>query len=82
VLTGGLRWSSVTNVSTSLLGGGLPDQLDRKVTWNGAAMWLSPTGINPYVSYVRSFQPQFGSDPQPSGATPPRLHSATRSRSA
>ncbi|MBX9815263.1 MAG: TonB-dependent siderophore receptor [Sphingomonas sp.] len=71
VLTGGLRWSSVKNVSTSLLGGGRSDQLDRKVTWNGAAMWLSPAGINPYVSYARSFQPQFGFDPLPGGATPP-----------
>jgi iron complex outermembrane receptor protein len=71
VLTGGLRWSSVKNISTNLLGASVSDQLDRKVTYNGAAMWLSPAGVNPYVSYARSFQPQFGYDPLPGGATPP-----------
>ncbi|MCW6534101.1 TonB-dependent siderophore receptor [Sphingomonas lycopersici] len=49
-------------------------QRDRKFTWRAGALYMTPIGVAPYVSYSTSFQPQLGQvlrgDGTTTGASP------------
>ena len=42
---------------------GLPTQDDKATTWRAAVMYELPFNVTPYVSYAKSFDPQFGTAP-------------------
>lgn len=64
-----MRWGQVIGVfgvrqdtaTSSIVG--LDEQTDKATTWRGGLMYELPFGVTPYVSYARSFDPQFGSAP-------------------
>jgi iron complex outermembrane receptor protein len=42
---------------------GSPSQDDKATTWRAALMYELPYNVTPYVSYAKSFDPQFGTAP-------------------
>lgn len=64
-----MRWNQLIGVfgvrqdtATSSIEG-LEEQTDKATTWRAGLMYELPFGMTPYVSYARSFDPQFGSAP-------------------
>ncbi|MCR0981221.1 TonB-dependent siderophore receptor [Roseomonas populi] len=62
VLLGGIRQDFTYADTRNRLTEGNSYQYDGKFTWRVGAIYLFESGIAPYVSYARSFQPQIGTD--------------------
>lgn len=64
-----MRWGSLIGVfglrrdTASSDIAGLQPQEDKATTWRAGLMYELPFGLTPYVSYAKSFDPQFGSAP-------------------
>lgn len=62
VLLGGIRQDWTETDLQDRDAGTERTQKDNAFTWRVGAVYLSETGLAPYASYARSFQPQIGTD--------------------